>query len=329
MAVSLWSFAAHNYGCGYAPKLTAGRLVQKHDPAWQLPENGNSRAAVSLQRFVDARAAHPLLHKAPGYGLGYHHSREPRGEVAGYPDVHAWAPRPGAAMFRELKGMGVDPRPEQVATLDGLAATGADVGVWWPCCWYAGRIDTELAALAAAAHLIGGCWAPGLPPQPGQPGYIAWNPEQTPTPATARRRSRKADLLAPATPATARPAAELPGADLPPMIESYVLAGYAVPMPGNARASAASIDLDAWLRDRGFPPTAVPYPVRIVTTVASGVAVQCRVGGPTAPRVWRWAPQCRDLPTGLAVTLGAAIVYGNDAIAMLTDTDQAADRPAA
>jgi len=326
-----WSFTAHAYGCGYSPKLTAGRLVQKHDPAWQLPENGNSRCAVSLQRFVTARAAHPLLHKTPGYGLGYHHSIEPRGEIAGYPDVHAWAPRPGAMLFRELKGMGVDPRPEQAATLTDLAAAGANVGVWWPCCWYAGRVDRELAALAAATTLIGGQWAAGLPPQPGQPGYTPWTPDQ-PTPVRTSRRA-VADRLAPATPAPDRPATEMPGADLPPAFTAYVLAGYTVPMPASAAASAASITLDEWLRDRGFPPSAVPYPVRIITTVTSGVAVQCRVGGPAAPRVWRSAPQGRDqprdLPADLTIALGAAVIYGDDAVAMLDDTDPTRDTPAA
>ncbi|MEU7591420.1 VRR-NUC domain-containing protein, partial [Micromonospora sp. NPDC049230] len=176
------NWAEHD--CGYVPLLTGGRLVKKHDPAWQLPELGNGRTNEALQRHVTHRAFHDRAHRQPGYGLGYHHSIHPRGELPGYPDVHAWAPKPGGQMFRELKGMGDFPRPEQVAVLTALAATGADVGVWWPCCWYSGRIDRELAALADAEP-IGQHWAPGLPPQIGQTGYVPWTADQ-PAPAPGR-----------------------------------------------------------------------------------------------------------------------------------------------
>lgn len=338
-----WTFAAHTddgFACGYVPLLTRGRLVQKHDPAWQLPEVGNGRTADALQRHVTARAKNGLLHRQPGYGLGYHHSVEPRGEVAGYPDVHCWAPRPGAHLFRELKGMGHDPRPDQVATLTALHATGADVGVWWPCCWYSGRVDRELAALAGAAHLLGGHWAPGLPPQPGQTGYVPWTPEQPTPPAAAAspassastrssRSRRRAEQLAPTTPATPRPPVELPGADLPPGLTAW--ASITVPMPGgDARTSAAAVDLDVWLRDHGFPHTAVPYPIRIVATATpAGVAVQCRPGGPASPRVWRWAPLVRALPDDLEDALGATVTTGEAAAALLTDPDPAPGRAAA
>lgn len=328
-----WSFTAHNYGCGYVPLLTRGRLVQRYDPAWQLPELGNGRTADALQRHVTARAKNNLLHRQPGYGLGYHHSVEPRGEVAGYPDVHCWAPRPGAHLFRELKGMGHDPRPDQAATLTDLAATGADVGVWWPCCWYSGRVDRELAAFAGAAHLIGGHWAPGLPPQPGQPGHVPWTPPAAaaaPASSASTRSSRtraRADHLAPRTAAAPAAAVELPGADLPAGFGQRGPA-YVIPMPANARASDAGVRLDEWLRAHGFPTTAVPYPVRIIDGPA-GVAVQCRVGGPSSPRVWRWAPKLSTLPSALVSALDADVVYGPAVAAMLDGTDPAEGRPAA
>lgn len=297
-------WAVHD--CGYVPLLTGGRLVKRHDPAWQLPEVGNGRDAETLQRFVDARAAHDLLHKQPGYGLGYHHSRDPRGEVAGYPDVHVWAPR--GQMFRELKRMGERPRPDQVATLTALHAAGADVGVWWPCCWYAGRIDRELAALAGKTP-IGQHWAPGLPPQPGQPGYVPWKPDQPP-PRPRRPRGR-ADQVAPRTAAGRRPPAEMPGAAMPAGFAGEHAVGYVVPMPASERAAAAVVDLERWLRGYGFPPVAVPYPVRLVVTHA-GVAVQCRTGGPGAPRVWRHAPlRHGEAPPVLAADrLNADVIRG-------------------
>jgi hypothetical protein len=332
-----WSFAAHTasgFACGYVPLLTRSRLVQKHDPAWQLPELGDGRIADALQRHVTARAAHDLHHRQPGYGLGYHHSVEPRGEIAGFPDVTCWAPRPAALLFRELKGMGEDPRPTQVATLTGLAATGADVGVWWSCCWYSGRVDRELAALAGVSYLIGQHWAPGLPPQPGQPGHVPWTPEPPAAPAsssastrTSPRARRRAEQLAPTTPRPPRPPVELPGAELPPQFAEGCPA-YVVPMPGTAQATDAGVQLDEWLRAHGFPPTVVPYPVRVIDGPA-GVAVQCRVAGPAGPRVWRWAPKLSAVPSRLLDALAAETLYGPAVAELLTDTDPASGRAAA
>ncbi|MFI7608885.1 hypothetical protein ACIBTV_27745 [Micromonospora sp. NPDC049366] len=307
-------WAVHD--CGYAPLLTGGKLVKKHDPAWQLPEVGaDTRNPETLQRFVGNRAHHDLHHRQPGYGLGYHHSRDARGEVSGYPDCHMWAPRPGAHMWRELKRMGKAPRPEQAATLTGLAATGADVGVWWPCCWYSGRIDRELAELAGQPR-IGQHWAPGLPPQPGDTGYVPWSPNQSPAAAPVPRQRREqnrglADRVAPRSPATPRPPAALPGADLPAGFGEHGVAGYVVPLPADPGALAAAGELDRWLRDHGFPPAVAPYPVRIaVATAGGGVAVQCRAGGPHTPRVWRWAPHRRHLDSAVSIALGADVICG-------------------
>lgn len=331
-------WAVHD--CGYAPLLTGGRLVKKHDPAWQLPEVGNGRTNEALQRFVTHRAFHDLAHKQPGYGLGYHHSIHPRGELPGYPDCHMWAPRPGGQMFRELKGMGEKPRPEQVAVLTALAATGADVGVWWPCCWYSGRVDRELAALADARP-IGQHWAPGLPPQPGQPGYVPWKPDQaapTRPPATrrpggagpGRRRDRgRADNLAPRTPGAPRPPAELPGADLPDGFPAAGAVGYVVPMPRRVESGGAAGDLDRWLRDHGFPPVAVPFPVRLVVA-GDGVAVQCRPGGYGTAAAWRWAPLRRPLGDDLVDALDADVVLGPGrfALELIGDARPSRDVPA-
>lgn len=309
-------WAVHD--CGYAPLLTGGRLVKKYDPAWQLPEIGNGRTNEALQRFVTHRAFHDRAHKQPGYGLGYHHSIHPRGELPGYPDCHMWTPRPGGQMFRELKAMGEAPRPEQVAVLTALAATGADVGVWWPCCWYSGRIDRELAALADTTP-IGAHWAPGLPPQPGQAGYVPWRPNQSPAarvPAqrgSSRNRGR-ADLVAPRTPPAVRPPVELPGAPLPDGFAAGVGVGYVVPMP----AGAESVELDRWLHDHGFPPVVVPWPVRLVVA-GDAVAVQCRPGGFGAPRVWRYAELRRSLDAALIDVLCADVICGPAVLELISD----------
>lgn len=312
-------WAVHD--CGYVPLLTGGRLVQKHDPAWQLPEIGNGRTHEALQRFVTHRAFHDRAHKQPGYGLGYHHSIHPRGELPGYPDVHAWAPKPGGQMFRELKGMGEKPRPEQAAVLTALAATGADVGVWWSCCWYSGRVDRELAALADAKP-IGHHWAPGLPPQPGQTGYVPYRPNQSPAAAVPAQRGSsrnrgRADKVAPRTPAAARPPVELPGVELPAGFGADGV-GYVVPLPGSAAACEAGPALDLWLREHGFPPALVPFPARLVVA-GDGVAVQCRTGGPGAPRIWRYAPLRRHLDATLVDALSAHRVSARAALALIGD----------
>ncbi|WP_431935837.1 hypothetical protein [Micromonospora sp. RP3T] len=302
------NWAVHD--CGYAPLLTGGRLVKKYDPAWQLKENGPSRSPESLQRFVTYRAFHDRAHKQPGYGLGYHHSIHPRGELPGYPDCHMWAPKPGGQMFRELKGMGDFPRVEQVAVLSALAATGADVGVWWSCCWYAGRIDRELAALAGADP-IGQHWAPGLPPQPGQAGYapppVGGLNESPAAVVVPRQRSRNrghADRLAPRTAAADMPPPELPGGEVPAGFAALGGVGYLVPMPDGV----LSAGLDRWLREQGFPPVVVPWPLRVVVG-GGGVVVQCRPGGHGRPRMWRWAPGRRDFPEALALAVGADVIH--------------------
>lgn len=334
-----WSFAAHatsglggGFACGYHPLLTAGRLVHKHDPAWQMAEK--TRDPGCLTELVRVRAVKTPTDRRPGYALGFFHSHRSQREYPGYPDFHIWSDY--GAIIREAKRMGESPSPDQSATLTRMHRAGLNVGVWWPCCWYAGWIDAELAQLAQK-KMIEQHWAPGLPPQPGQPGYVPWTPDPTPPTAappasststrTSRTRRDRAGQLAPTAAAPGpQPPAELPGAAVPPGFPAEGCPAYVIPMPATARASDAGVRLDEWLRAHGFPTTAVPYPARIVDG-AAGVAVQCRAGGLGSPRTWRWAPKLSTLPSALLSALDADIVYGAAAAAMLDETDPATDQP--
>jgi hypothetical protein len=305
-----WSFAAHaagGYKCGYAPLLTNGRLVRAHDPAWQMAEK--TRDPGCLNELVRIRAVKAATDRRPGYNLGYCHSHRSQREYPGYPDCHIWGE---GSLHRELKRMGRSPEPAQAATLTRMGHS-LDVGVWWPCCWYSGRVDRELGALAGRHEqdlLIGQHWAPGLPPQPGQPGYTPWTPDTATPPGQAATTN-----TTPAGPLY-HPDSRLPGRPLPAQFTDDMGPGYVIPMPRDDRAITAGAHLDRWLRQHGISPTYVPYPVEIIDGPA-GVAVRCVGLGPTASYTWRWAPKVTPLTSQLLAALDVSTLWGEDVTAML------------
>ncbi|MEU7590599.1 hypothetical protein AB0A95_30455, partial [Micromonospora sp. NPDC049230] len=151
--------------------------------------------------------------------------------------------------------------------------------------------------------------------------YVPWTADQ-PAPAPGRvpaqrrppgrpgRRDRdRADQVAPRTLATLRPPVELPGAELPAGFAGDGV-GYVVPLPATDAQGAAAGELDRWLREHGFPIGMVPFPVRLVVN-GTGVAVQCRTGGPGTPRVWRYAGRLRYLDDRLVDSLCADVIVGS------------------
>lgn len=75
---------------------------------------------------------------------GYHTAFSLR-SMTGFPDFVIWGP--GGAIYRELKGDGYEPTPEQAVVLQSLRDAGQDAGWWNPDDWYSGRIERELRAL--------------------------------------------------------------------------------------------------------------------------------------------------------------------------------------
>lgn len=302
-------WAAHD--CGYAPLLTAGRLVKANDPAWQMREKRN-RDYGCLTELVRMRAALRPDHKRyPGYELGFFHSHKSLREYPGYPDFHIWGDL--GDLIREAKVMGEAPKPAQVATLTRMRRAGRDVGVWWPCCWYSGRIDRELAAIAGRSP-IGQHTAPGLPPQPGQPGYQPW----TPPPRDGRPARQPGGRRAPAS----RPPEDPAGDDVSDLAGNAV--GYVVPM------GVTSI-VDVWLCDNDVRPVLTPYPIRLIITIAGEFAVQVRPG---RHRIWRRRPLKAPFPhravaelldRGVARKLGQAAAV----VAWLTEHTEQTEAAAA
>lgn len=78
-----------------------------------------------------------------GYEVRYH-TKDSRGSQAGFPDLVLASKVRGRLLFRELKSDTGRMRPEQVVTLEVLAACGADTGVWRPADLLSGRVLAEL-----------------------------------------------------------------------------------------------------------------------------------------------------------------------------------------
>lgn len=271
----------------YRPQLTdKGKLVKAREPAWQMKESVRSNDC--LQAFARGLAAH--------YAVGYQHSGDSRKSDRGYPDVHLW-PRGGppgrGSTYVELKQMDPNPSEDQVRVMGELAAAGHPVFLVRPCCLLTGVFDQIVADVA------------GVRPQ----GKYA-DPRQRPdaTPAATSLLPTAPELAAPARPAPAprrpRPQPELPGVEPPEEIPRAV--GYVVPSRAILSDYPAMVELESWLRAAGFPPTLVPFPMRIVAGDAL-VVVQVRV---TTERVWRAAPTTTPFPRHLVSRLAADVHLG-------------------
>lgn len=79
-------------------------------------------------------------------GLLRYHTWRSIHSPAGFPDDVIVGDR---VLYRELKREREHPTAAQQEWLDRLAATGADVAVWRPSDWLAGRITAELVALCS------------------------------------------------------------------------------------------------------------------------------------------------------------------------------------
>jgi hypothetical protein len=80
--------------------------------------------------------------------LKWQHNSDSRRADKDWPDWVIGGPY--GVLVRELKRMGRKPTRGQQEWLDILAAAGFNVGVWWPCCWYAGLVTYELSGIAYA-----------------------------------------------------------------------------------------------------------------------------------------------------------------------------------
>lgn len=303
MTALLWSpDAPERCACAgrYRPQLNAkGKLVKSREPAWRMFEQ--TRDPGCLQERFRALAKF--------YRVDYQHHLHSRGSTSGYPDVHTWADGKGS-LYAELKRMRRDypdrrddPSPAQVARMASLQGAGHLVYLVRPCCMLSGAVDEMLAAFT------------GVPCR-----YAGGHPDGPPTPE-----SILAEILAqPAPPAAAggapaaRPArkppaaAVLPGTELGEPFPDAV--GYVVPMPDGDRAAAAVRQVEAWLRDAGFPTTTVPFPMRFVVGAGTVIAlVRSGLARPGADtRVWRGGAPARPFPDHLIVSLRAAVLAGPD-----------------
>lgn len=82
-----------------------------------------------------------------------YHTRRSEGSNKGFPD---WVfVGPGGVLFRELKSDTGTLTPDQAAWCHALAKARADVSVWRPADWHAGRIRRELDVIAKVAEGAG------------------------------------------------------------------------------------------------------------------------------------------------------------------------------
>lgn len=274
MTVLLWSpDAPTRCACAgaYRPQLNRhGKLVKAREPAWQMAEQ--TRAPDCLQERCRALAKL--------YQLGYQHHTDSRKSGKGYPDVHLWTTGRGS-VFIELKRMDRDPTAEQVGKLIELRDAGHPVYLVRPCCLLVGVVDELMADFAGVRCR----YAHGGPATPA-PASTPLESDSAP-PAPAPRR--------------ARPEPELPGTAVLEPFSNAV--GYVVPLGGD---SAATRELEEWLRAAGFPPSWTPFPIRFVVG-DDAIVVQIRV---RAGRVWRAGVPPGPLPEHLPTVLRADVVAG-------------------
>jgi hypothetical protein len=277
----------------YQPQLDRrGILVKKNEPAWRMMEQTRDRDC--LQELV--------RNLAKAYRLRCQHHKTSKGSGAGYPDVHMWAPLlPGRGdVYIELKRMGEHPTDIQVQIMAELQDTHPDgrvrVYLVRPCCLLVGVVDELMADFA------------GVPCR-----YIEGNPGGPvfPIPPAEQPAARRAGRRRPAEPAAAAPARRLyrepalPGRDPREFTEAT---GIIVPQPGGGEVMR---ELEQWLRDAGFSPAEVPYPIRLV--IGDGrLHVQCRRGlcrPGVDDRVWREGRPPGPFPLSLAMALRADVIY--------------------
>lgn len=288
-----WSPAAPNRcACDgvYQPQLTVkGRLIKKREPAWRMAEQ--TRDPGCLQERCRALAKF--------YRTGYQHHKTSRGSGAGYPDCHFWVPaRPGGggSAFAELKRMGKDPTADQVRVLAELKDAGHPVYLCRPCCLLVGAIDELVADLAGVrCRYVEGDRGGPVFPIPAAPPRLATHAEPAAAPAGhGRLRFRQPPP---------------PGRD-PVPFEPAV--GLIVPQPATAAALDATGRLEDWLRQAGFSPFDVPYPIRLVT-MGLHLHVHCRIGlarPGSDVRAWRAGTPAVELPGDLAEPLRARVAAG-------------------
>jgi hypothetical protein len=106
-----------------------------------------------------------------------------------------------------------------------------------------------------------------------------------------------------------------------------------IPMPGGAGDDARR-ELEAWLRDVGFPPASVPWPIRIVVgeTLVFVWVNNGEPGGPgqPRPRCWRSSYVDQPFPFHVVAQLGGAaarVASLGDGMALLDSAGSAADLP--
>lgn len=134
--------------CGYVPKTKPdGRPLPKSgpnaEPAWRWREERGAKGQATLRSEVNRLAR--LVYK-----LGHRHSTVELQDGDGYPDDEFWGRHGPKRIVRELKAMEHTWRRGQKQHLRSMLEADQDVGVWFPCCLLAGRVDEELAALAGA-----------------------------------------------------------------------------------------------------------------------------------------------------------------------------------
>jgi hypothetical protein len=312
--VKLWE----KCGCSYAPPDVGGKPVpQKADPAWaEWTEDPPKAEGVAAGKRCLRYALSDPRKKSDGgllgpnyYGLGHFHSGDARLEAPGFTDFMIWTPLAMPNEVWELKRMGQNPTLPQAHHMTALELAGFTVRTVRPCCLLAGDVDRWLGALSGR-----------------EPTLSEWASEATPEDQAAARQ-RAARLAVAGGGAVAR----LPGANRPPKqrtlapvadppgkpvdtAEQGRAAAYLIPMPaGDERCDMGAVaDLEGWLRELGFPPFAVPWPMRIVVGERV-VVVWVNTGeagkpGQPRPRTWRSSYLDRPFPEHVVEALGGDVV---------------------
>lgn len=300
-------------GCDYSPPIIDGKPApQRLDPAWtewteDPPKDAGREAGKRALRYAlsDPRKRSDGGLLGPNYyGLGHFHSGDARHDAPGYPDLTIWTPYSIPNEVWELKKMGQCPTLPQAHHMTSLEAGGFVVRTVRPCCLLSGWVDRWLARLSGRA-----------------PTLSEWAPDMTDADREqARRRAARAAIagggpvaqLPGATPTAVRArqlgvAGEAPGKPVDDQAEDGEVVAYLIPSPGGDHARAVA-DLEGWLRALGFPPYAVPWPMRIVVGERV-VVVWVNTGEPgepgkPRPRTWRSAYLDQPFPQHVIAQLG-------------------------